>query len=566
MSSAISHFINVLVPISVVVPNIDPLCTYNQEMTLGEVYYIFNKEYPEYYSAGTACQWKALSPVNSKIFLSCQEILLRKSWSCNEDRLEISTAEGGLHSYCGNGTLTFVTKKNNLDIALRSTTRSLGGRFVCSIAAIEADTYYKDQNSFQNSVYRKNNPSRNSAVSNFFNILIPIPILIQNINPNCVYYQVMTLGERYYIFNKEYPGNYSSGTACQWKALSPINSKVVLACDDVHLPKSLNCFQDRLEISSSENDGHKYCGNGGFMFVTKENTLDFVLRSTTRSPGGRFLCTITSIEDKIEESQNSFQNPNEKPGCQCGWKNDKRIVGGHDTLVNEYPAMAGVVRIDIGGIFCGGTIISRNYVLTAAHCVVNQDVNNYRVLVGDHDTSIGSDTNSSAIYRARKFIVHPKYNSSNYNNDLALIQVDIMVFNDNVGPICLPFRYTANTFEEENVTVIGWGHKEFSGINSDILQEVNLDIISNQMCRTQGNFTVSSSQICTYTSNKDACQSDSGGPLIWQNFRNMTKLFLIGVISYGVGCASSSPGVHTRVTSFLNWIIEATSPDTYCIA
>ncbi|XP_066262338.1 transmembrane protease serine 9-like [Euwallacea similis] len=390
-------------------------------------------------------------------------------------------------------------------------------------------------------------------------MLIPIPILTQDINPNCVYYQEMTLGERYYIFNKEYPGNYSSGTACQWRALSPINSKVVLACDAVHLPKSLNCFQDRLEISSTENDIHKYCGDGGFMFVTKENTLDFVQRSTTRSPGGSFLCTITSIEDKTEENQNSFQNLDKEPGCQCGWKNDKRIVGGHDTLVNEYPAMAGVVRIDTGGIFCGGTIISRKYVLTAAHCVVNQDVNNYRVLVGDHDTSIGSDTNSSAIYRARKFIVHPKYNSSNYNNDLALIKVDTLMFNDNVGPICLPFRYTANIFTGENVTAVGWGHKEFSGTNSDILQEVDLEIITNQMCKVQANFTISSSQICTYTPDKDACQSDSGGPLFWQNFHNMKKLFLVGVISYGVGCASSSPGVHTRVTSFLNWIIEATN-------
>lgn len=52
----------------------DPICDYYQDMVLGQPYYIFNMEYPNYYRPGTNCRWLAVSPVNSKIIISCEDI------------------------------------------------------------------------------------------------------------------------------------------------------------------------------------------------------------------------------------------------------------------------------------------------------------------------------------------------------------------------------------------------------------------------------------------------------------------------------------------------------------
>lgn len=67
-----------------------------------------------------------------------------------------------------------------------------------------------------------------------------------------------------------------------------------------------------------------------------------------------------------------------------------RIVNGHETGVNEYPMMAGLVDFEISDIFCGTSIISKRYTLTAAHCLLNRQTVTTGVLVGDHDIRTGT--------------------------------------------------------------------------------------------------------------------------------------------------------------------------------
>lgn len=81
--------------------------------------------------------------------------------------------------------------------------------------------------------------------------------------------------------------------------------------------------------------------------------------------------------------------------------------------------------------------------------------------------------------------------------------------------------------------------------------------MSTEECNATIPDPVTYDQICTYAPNRDACQSDSGGPLLWQD-ANTRRLQLVGVISYGIGCATSRPAVNTRVTSYLTWIISVT--------
>ncbi|KAF7278849.1 hypothetical protein GWI33_007912 [Rhynchophorus ferrugineus] len=254
--------------------------------------------------------------------------------------------------------------------------------------------------------------------------------------------------------------------------------------------------------------------------------------------------------------------------CDCGWRNtestDLKIVGGYETGVNEFPAMAALIQLSTGSLFCGATIIADRYLLTAAHCVYNRYASTLGVLVGDHNITSGTDTAYSALYYVNAYAIHPNYSTSTYNNDIAIIQTTSqMTFSTYVAPICLPFYYSTYDFSGQQVIILGWGQLEFSGPTSDTLQMAALDVITNTYCNQLLSNTVTTSEMCTYTSGKDSCQSDSGGPLLWTNSLN-SRMYLVGIISHGIGCALDSPGINTRVTSFLNWIVSTTTDASYC--
>lgn len=110
------------------------------------------------------------------------------------------------------------------------------------------------------------------------------------------------------------------------------------------------------------------------------------------------------------------------------------------------------------------------------------------------------------------------------------------------------------------IVVEGWGFTDVSGQKADTLQKVELSVVDNNYCDSRLNEEIWLTQICTYTPGKDSCFSDSGGPLLWKGSTTGSgKLELVGIISYGVGCATSRPAVNTRVTAFLSWIVSVSS-------
>lgn len=123
---------------------------------------------------------------------------------------------------------------------------------------------------------------------------------------------------------------------------------------------------------------------------------------------------------------------------QCGRHKQSRIVGGTTAHVNEYPMMAGLVQGRAASVFCGATIVSRWYAVTAAHCLANRQPQAVQLLVGDHDLSIGLDTKWAKLYGLRSFVKHPNYRGSNAN-DIALVATSQPIqYNRAVGPVRLP--------------------------------------------------------------------------------------------------------------------------------
>lgn len=252
-------------------------------------------------------------------------------------------------------------------------------------------------------------------------------------------------------------------------------------------------------------------------------------------------------------------------------KKETRIVGGEETGINEYPMMCGFIDpIDLDqsfenriklNIFCGCTIISNRYVVTAVHCLEGRSTSDTAVVVGEHDVTTDAETDATKVYRLKGCKFHPEYNGN--DNDIAICQTDDPIeFSAEVGPACLPFQHSQDSFDNNVVTLLGWGLKEFGDSKSDTLQEVKVNVIDYGTCQRYYS-NIKKSNLCTYAPKKDACQMDSGGPVLWED-PNTGNLVLIGIIAGGTGCAADAPGISTRVGSYMDWIQSVTPDTSYC--
>ncbi|XP_045886912.1 coagulation factor IXa [Micropterus dolomieu] len=234
----------------------------------------------------------------------------------------------------------------------------------------------------------------------------------------------------------------------------------------------------------------------------------------------------------------------------------KRIVGGVVVIPGEIPWQVALIQHPSGHLFCGGSILSERWVITAAHCLVEAQ-GSFFIRAGEHNIYINEGTEQDREVLKRH--IHPRYNASVslYNNDIALLYLKSpLTFSKIVRPICIgPQAFTEALMKESSpATVSGWGRTRFLGSTAKTLQKVTVPFTDRTQCKHTSSARITPVMFCAgyYNEAKDACQGDSGGP--HANSIHDTW-FLTGIVSWGEDCAKEGKyGVYTRVSLYYRWI------------
>ncbi|CAB1422854.1 unnamed protein product, partial [Pleuronectes platessa] len=230
-----------------------------------------------------------------------------------------------------------------------------------------------------------------------------------------------------------------------------------------------------------------------------------------------------------------------------------RIVGGEDAPPGSWPWQISLQMF--GGHFCGGSLINREWVMTAAHCFSSTSTSGLKVSLGRQNLQ-GTNPNEESRSVAT-IILHPNYDSDSSNNDIALLRLSSPVkFSDYIRPVCLSASDSVfNSGTDSWVT--GWGNvKEGVSLSfPETLQEVEVPVLGNRQCNClNGVGTITDNMICAgvLAGGKDSCQGDSGGPMVNKQGSVWVQS---GVVSFGLGCARPNlPGVYSRVSRYQSWI------------
>ncbi|MFF1712637.1 serine protease [Streptomyces sp. NPDC058268] len=234
---------------------------------------------------------------------------------------------------------------------------------------------------------------------------------------------------------------------------------------------------------------------------------------------------------------------------------DSIVIGGSQVRVADSPWVVALSSRDrFGGTrsgqFCGGVVVGRSTVLTAAHCMGEEvlgvrlsEMSDLKVIVGRDDLG----TSQGREIAVRRVEVNPEYDSFSNSGDVAVLSLASPLPQSHVLPMAGAGdqAYDSGT----QAAVYGWGDTTGSGDYARTLHAAQVRVLPDATCEkaypgdSDGTYAAAS-MLCAgeLQGGRDACQGDSGGPLV-------ARGRLIGLVSWGSGCGrAGSPGVYTRIS------------------
>ncbi|KAL2722331.1 CLIP domain-containing serine protease HP8-like [Vespula squamosa] len=253
---------------------------------------------------------------------------------------------------------------------------------------------------------------------------------------------------------------------------------------------------------------------------------------------------------------------------KCGNSNTDRIIGGKNANMGAYPWMAriGYIIVKSNPVYsktlhykCGGFLINKYNVVTAAHCVayLPKWLKITNVRLGEHNTMTDPDCEKG--YCAEPHLPVLKMTLLYYIWISPLFTMAKFVI-----PICIPYGdLLKKDYTGEMAEVAGWGIYDIeTSKSSHLLQTVTMPIQDTEKCKEifKTRASISDQQICVGgVIGTDSCAGDSGGPLMKvETIDELPKYYVIGLVSFGVEhCgATTTPGVYTKISHYVSWILD----------
>ncbi|KAK2586802.1 hypothetical protein KPH14_011827 [Odynerus spinipes] len=317
------------------------------------------------------------------------------------------------------------------------------------------------------------------------------------------------------------------------------------------------------ENSPSEN------GNGKIAFKDrKKRDVQTIMKAEERQFGRPPVCGPRHVC-----CRRNHVVPSRPRAGQCGTRYTKGVnariktptyVDG-DSEFGEYPWQVAILKKDpTESVYvCGGTLVSPRHIITAAHCVKTYAGRDLRARLGEWDVNHDVEFYPYIERDIVSVYVHPEFYAGTLYNDIAILKLDHPVDfekNPHISPACLPNKH--DDFNGARCWTTGWGKDAFGdfGKYQNILKEVDVPVVSNQLCESQmkrtrlgPSFNLHPGFVCAGgEEGKDACKGDGGGPMVCERQGHWQ---LAGVVSWGIGCGQPGvPGVYARVSYYLDWI------------
>jgi trypsin len=310
--------------------------------------------------------------------------------------------------------------------------------------------------------------------------------------------------------------------------------------------------------------------------IASSSTLRSISHRRLRGIRGRGLATATATaKEALGDAAAAPAKAEAARSSNATQQQDEDNVEMAPRIVGGYVAPDGMYPFFVQGQGCGGTLVARDVVLSAAHCA---DAFSGTVIVGNTRYNVVTDNAQERTILSDMY-THPQFDINTMVYDYMLFKIEAVT-----EPGIVPASLNAdasNPTDGQVLTVVGFGTTQEGGDMSDLLQHVLLQAVSTDECERQLESQLDDDDLLSGTTTTlvrddvmlcagineggyDSCQGDSGGPLLDSDQQ------VVGIVSWGFGCAQpDSPGVYSRVSGEIGWIRSTVcslsdDPPSYC--